>query len=165
MIKTIVIFGEVSVNEYEETGKIPSDSFVEEAGNIIEEKVFNNIKEYEQYGQGLIDAEGWGKTLMLRPEILNDEIDLVKDTLASIKIEIIDMIKKEVLKHGGEIGSMEDPLRFEVVYRYCDECCLDKICRVYIKEDIVMVDMEYDEGFEISNFSVETLVELVEVIM
>jgi hypothetical protein len=66
-----VLFGQDAVNEYDETGKIPSEEWRAENGGVIDTVTFDSQKGLDAYIKGLNDANGWGKCLVLDDFIKN----------------------------------------------------------------------------------------------
>lgn len=64
MVKATIIFGSGAVNEYEETGNIPTNKNIDGYADTVE---FNTQAEMNAYLKGLGDADGWGKVLSLDP--------------------------------------------------------------------------------------------------
>lgn len=64
MIKSTVIFGTQAVNEYDETGVIPSGKNIDGYADTVQ---FRTRAEMDAYLKGLDDADGWGKVMALGP--------------------------------------------------------------------------------------------------
>jgi hypothetical protein len=62
-----ILFGSEVVAQYEETGEIPSEDWLDANGGVVDTKVFKSKELMEAYCEGLSDADGWGETLVLDP--------------------------------------------------------------------------------------------------
>ncbi|GAB6013556.1 hypothetical protein [Viscerimonas tarda] len=73
-VSVTIIFGTEAVREYEDSGEIPSEEWLEANGGVVDEKTFKSQGLMNAYLEGLNDADGWLDTLVL------DEfmIDLLK---------------------------------------------------------------------------------------
>lgn len=70
MISVDIIMGP-AVREYRNTGKIPSDDWLEKNGGVVNQRWFETEKEYEAYKSGLNDASGYEDAMTLPPVIIN----------------------------------------------------------------------------------------------
>lgn len=73
MIITQVIHGSAAVKEYERTGKIPTEMWLDENGCSVSEKKFNSMAEYQAYIDALEENDGYDDWRMLTPTIDNHE--------------------------------------------------------------------------------------------
>lgn len=64
MIKSTIIFGSGAVNEYDETGIIPTMNDIDGCTDTVE---FRTPAEMIAYYKGLNDADGWEKVMSLDP--------------------------------------------------------------------------------------------------
>jgi hypothetical protein len=62
-----ILFGSEVVAQYEETGEIPSEDWLDANGGVVDTKVFKSKELMEAYCEGLSDADGWAETLILDP--------------------------------------------------------------------------------------------------
>lgn len=72
MIKATVICGGSAVREYDEYGEIPTDKWLEDHGDIVDDKQFNTPGEYEAYSRGLADAADWDETVLVNKKFVMD---------------------------------------------------------------------------------------------
>ena len=67
MVEITIIFGSEAVNEYEETGKIPTDEWLADNGGVVQIKQFESQELLDAYLEGINDADGWLESLVLDP--------------------------------------------------------------------------------------------------
>ena len=73
MITVTAIFGEAAVKEFDTTGQIPSEKWLNDNGGVVDEKSFRTQEEYDAYMQGVNDTAEWSDSHFLEPEITPDD--------------------------------------------------------------------------------------------
>jgi hypothetical protein len=71
-----VLFGSDVINEYSETGKMPSEEWLAENGGVINTVTFDSQEELNAYAEGIHNADGWMECLVLddfMKKLLEDE--------------------------------------------------------------------------------------------
>ncbi|KAA6302804.1 MAG: hypothetical protein EZS26_000974 [Candidatus Ordinivivax streblomastigis] len=62
-----ILFGSEVVEQYEETGEIPSEDWLDANGGVVDTKGFKSKELMDAYLEGIADADGWLETLVLDP--------------------------------------------------------------------------------------------------
>lgn len=59
MITRTLIFGSDAVMEFQKTGVVPPDEWLDEHGGHVEEMCFKSMDEHNAYIKALVDCDGW----------------------------------------------------------------------------------------------------------
>lgn len=68
MITVTTIFGLDAVVEFNTTGKIPSQKWLEDHGGVVDEKSFKTKLEHDAYVEGINAGKDWGDCYISNPE-------------------------------------------------------------------------------------------------